>query len=117
MDDGWRMGGGEVEDDGGVIGINENGVNESTLRHTHSHLLNGFHSLCSTVVWIVVSSICCDRSQSTQCRSVCRSLFIEDSTPSEAQRNALERLCGNRITQCVRNHTRDTPVHNPAESK
>ena len=69
------------------------------------------------VFFFAVSTKCCDRSQSTQCRSVCRSLFIEDSTPTEAQRSALNRFCGHRVTQCVRNHTQDTPVHNPAESK
>ena len=67
--------------------------------------------------YISVSAQCCNPASSSQCRAVCKAIFIEDALPSRSQREAVVEYCDQHVASCVHNYTKTTPSRNPVESK
>ena len=63
------------------------------------------------------SARCCNPATSSQCRAVCKAIFIENALPSRSQRETVAEYCDIQVATCVHNYTKTTPSQTPADSK
>ncbi|XP_014676337.1 PREDICTED: reversion-inducing cysteine-rich protein with Kazal motifs-like [Priapulus caudatus] len=63
---------------------------------------------------------CCSHASTDECRDACSAIFDRDTTPTPADRKAINEHClhhhNKRVLKCVENYSKTTPASNPMES-
>ena len=89
------------------------GEHYNAIVNFYKPMLTGFYH----ILFFPESARCCNPAPSSQCRAVCKAIFIENALPSRSQREAVAEYCDMQVATCVHNYTKTTPSQNPAESK
>ena len=71
----------------------------------------------TVVTFSTESARCCNPATSSQCKAVCKAIFIENALPTPSQRAAVARHCDRQVASCVTTYTQSAPPNNPADSE
>jgi len=90
-----------------------------SLRQLVLNVLNGcrkpavLYVSSFTVFWLVVESQRCCTSVSSQCRAICKTVFMQDTAPTATQLLTAAGFCEQRVTACILNHTKTVETQSP----